>query len=161
MRTYKKTYVRKKTGEIVTKTYTTRRVSKMDILVDSEGIDVMSRGKKTRIQRYIESFENPEDRARVKNVIRQLKRDQKFGDEITTRTVESRIARDSRDKMLINAGYTVEEAVRELGTTEEEFYDERNWSRNAKGRIGSRFTNAAGVTFEFNFRYTGSVWKRI
>ena len=162
MRTYKKTYVRKKTGEVVTKTYKTRKRATKDILVTSNGTETKTRGGKTKIEKYLEQFEDdPIALAARKNIIRHLKRDQQMGEEITTRTIESALAKDSRDKFLINAGYTAEEAAEELGVTLEEFYDEANWSHDARGRIGSKFTAPSGAVFQFQFKYTGSIWKKL
>lgn len=162
MRTYKKTYIRKKTGEVVTKTYKVRKAEDKDILITGNGTETKTRGGKTKIDKYLEQFgDDPTALAARKNIIRKLKRDQKMNKEITIKTVESALAKDSRDKFLINAGYTAEEAARELGVTLEEFYDEKNWDHDAKGRIGSKFTSPTGAVFQFQFKYTGSIWKRL
>lgn len=161
MRTYKKTYVRKKTGEVVTKTYKIRKVEAKDVLITGNGTETKTRGGKTKIEKYLEQFEDdPIEFARRKNAIRRLKRDQQMNKEITIKTVEYAITKDSRMKFLINAGYSIEEAAEELGVTTEEFIDENNWSRDARGRF-SEFTAPSGAVFQFQFRYTGGIWKKL
>ena len=55
--------------------------------------------------------------------------------------------------MLINAGYSPEEAAAELGVSESDIMNTKNWS-------GDVFT-FAGLSYQFKFGYTGSMFTKI
>ena len=62
------------------------------------------------------------------------------------------IAADKIERMFANAGYSLEEAARELEVSEAELLDTSNWS-------GEEFTSKKGK-FKFRFDYTGNMFER-
>lgn len=162
MRKYKRTYVRKKTGEVVTKIYTSRRTSDKDILVGKKGDK-----HEKRIENYLNQFDTTLEREKRRTLIYKLSGRRKKDEVITIRTIESAIVDTDLneygyvEKFLINAGYSLEDAAEELGITVEELTDEKNWDRDAKGRIGSKFTSPRGGVYQLVFRYRGSIWKKL
>jgi len=82
-----------------------------------------------------------------------IKQRMKDGKKLTTTGFFGELASDKIERMLINAGYSIEEAAEELQVDEADLLDMKNWS-------GDKFTHA-GDTWLFSFKYTGAVFTRV
>lgn len=71
---------------------------------------------------------------------------------LTDKSLISRLLDDKHAKMLVNAGYMIEEGIKKLGVTETEYFDASNWNN-------SIFTNpVTGKEYAFQFSYYDNVW---
>lgn len=82
-----------------------------------------------------------------------IKQRMKDGKKLTTTGFFGELASDKIERMLVNAGYSIEEASEELGVSESELLDMKNWS-------GDKFTHAKD-TWLFSFKYTGAAFTKI
>lgn len=73
---------------------------------------------------------------------------------MSEKTLRAKLVRNKRISMVINAGDSMENTLKTLHATEEEFNDDRRWKK------GGVFTNAKGETWKFQFNYKGAVWKK-
>lgn len=74
---------------------------------------------------------------------------------LNERRLKSIVARDRREKMIINAGQELNDILRQLETTEEEYFNEDNWKNNV-------FTNSNKKSFKFIFNYNNdALFRRI
>lgn len=94
-----------------------------------------------------------EKRALIADLNIIIKQRQKSNRKLTTTGFVGEIEDKAISRMFANAGYSAEEAARELGVTEAEILDKRNWS-------GETFT-LGSVAYQFKFNYTGSVFEKI
>lgn len=146
----KRTWFSKKLNKYVTKSYTydvnryiKRRSGKSLLLVGKNG-----RVYKDRINNFKQQFDES-DRAIIDA---QIDYYQSHGIKISERTLMSKLTENRYAKMFINAGYTLEEAAKELDVQEAELFDEKNWENN-------KFKNPrTGKEMSFTFNYYGSVW---
>ena len=83
----------------------------------------------------------------------------KESDSITAKSLLSRIVFEKRESMFVNAGWSVEEAAVEIGTTPEALLNEDNW----KLGHGIFVDPITGEMHKFVFRenYTGSIWEEV
>ena len=71
------------------------------------------------------------------------------------KTLRAKLARTKREMMVLNIGYTMEQSLKELNATEEEFFNEKNW------RKGGIFVNSQGQAYKYQWGYVGSIWKKV
>ena len=154
LRTITRKYFSKKLGKQVTKTYqydiskySSRRTKTKELLVTKAG-----KVHEDRLKEFIKNM-SPTEQNEVKRLVINAK---SKGKRLTTRSVISQLQDDQRIKMLINAGYTVDEGLAELGVSKLEYLNEENWD-------GSIFRNPrTGVALQFIFNYNeGSVWQEV
>lgn len=108
---------------------------------------------KNRVEQLLEDAPNRTTRNDIKARIANW---QKYhqGQRMTVKTLESLMADSKIAKFFINAGYSVDQAARELGVTEEYLLDKKNWD-------GSRIT-VNGRTWEVQWtNYKKGVFKRV
>lgn len=141
----KRTYYSKKQGKYITKEYTysykQRRGGKTKVLVGKNG-----KVYKDRINDVLNDIKDPatkaDARARIKQAIRDSER-------LTERSLAAKISTDKYEKMLINAGYSVESFEAETGISFKDFSDKANWN-------GDVFTLGA-TTYIYKFNYEGNI----
>ena len=151
LKTVVRKYYSKKLNKTITKTYTykaskyakgVRSTKRSEILITKSG-----KVHKEKLDEFLSglSFTLQNE---AKKYIAKYK-----GERITTRRLQSLLSGDQREKMLINAGFTLEEGLKELGVTEEQYFNDKNWD-------GSIFTNPNNKRrFEYRFNYNeDSVW---
>ena len=149
VKTVTRKYFSKKLGRLVVKTYqydySNRKTRDKNLLVTKSG-----KIYEDRIEKFVKNMSTT-DANEVRRLARKAKVD---GKRFTTRTALSQLENDQKVKMLINAGYTFDEGLEELGVTDIEYLDEKNWD-------GSVFKNPkTGVSLRFVFNYNeGSVWQ--
>lgn len=145
----KRTYYSKKTNDWVTKTYTydygQKRGGKSKVLVGKNG-----KVYKDRIEALLKDIQDPATKADAKAQINQAIRSK---ERLTERSLASKVAYDSYEKMLINAGYTIESFESETGIKFSEFSNDKNW----KGNI----LTVAGISYAYNFNYEGNILRKI
>lgn len=74
---------------------------------------------------------------------------------VSEERLEASILHNRIEGMFANAGVSMDYAADEVGATIEQLYDQGNWSDGV-------FTNPdTGVSYEFRFNYSGSVWEEI
>lgn len=145
-----RTYTSKKTGE--TKVYEYRadrygssRRSKSPLLVGKNG-----KIYNDRVKDLLDSTKDLGFRAQVEDIIEQKA---KKGQRITLSSVIASAQKSEIATMIMNTGYTVEEAAEELGVSEKELLDPNNWS-------GKNFKTASMKDAkEFIFQYKGAIFK--
>lgn len=94
-----------------------------------------------------------EKRALIADLNIIIKQRQKSNRKLTTTGFVGEIEDKAISRMFANAGYSAEEAAKELGVSEADILDKRNWS-------GETFT-LGPVAYQFKFNYTGSVFEKI
>lgn len=142
-------YFKKKQGIWVEKVYTyTKDYEKRQVIITKTG-KLAKHGQK-RIDELLENM-TLSQRSEAESYIKQA---QDNKERLTDLGLISKIAHNKREKMLINAGSDLQDALAELDATELEYFDERNWQ-------GNIFTNTKGDKFKFEFDYNGSLWTKI
>ena len=142
-RTY---YVKnKKTGRRnkVTKKYYKRQMS--PVLTFASG-----KIQEERVQEFLATLD-PDDRQDAMDL---LKRAHYNKIRMSAKTLRAKLAGKKRISMVLNTGDSLENTLKTLHASEEEFLDDRNWKK------GGIFTNSKGETWKFNFRYKGAIWKK-
>lgn len=104
-----------------------------------------------KIEEFLETI-NPIDRQDARDLIR---RAQYNNVRLTEKTLRAKLASTKREMMVINTGDTMQNTLKSLHTTEEEFMDDRNWKK------GGIFENAKGEKYQFKFNYRGNIWKKL
>lgn len=99
-------------------------------------------------------YTDAEKRGLIADLNIKIKQRMKDGKKLTTTGFFGELASDQIERMLVNAGYSLEEAAEELGVSEADLLDKRNWSGS-----GDTFKHA-GDTWLFSFKYTGAVFKK-
>lgn len=147
IKTVYRTYFSKRKNKFITKKYTydprkyiKRRRGRKSLVTKSGKI------YQERIDEFLESL-NFTNKNKAKEIIKDFKLNHR---RLTDQALKSLLSRDKREKMLINAGLTLDEGLEELGVSEEEYFDDENWD-------GSKF-KANGDEYEFQFNYYGDVW---
>lgn len=145
VKTVNRTYYNKKLGKMVTKTYhydyKQKRGGKSQVLVGKGG-----KIYKDRINDLLNSITDPATRADAKARINQSIRDK---ERLTERSLASKIAYDKHEKMLINAGYTIESFENETGISFKDFSNPANWKDNT--------LTVNGITYIYKFNYEGNI----
>lgn len=151
MKTITRTY-KNKYGITTTYTYDSNLYGKQSTKTRNADILITKAGKvyADRLADFYDQL-SISDRAEAMHIVRRLRAE---GERVTGRRVTSIMATDQREKMLINAGYTVAQGVRMLGVSELEYFDDANWE------TGSIFVNPfTKQRFKYNFNYTGdALW---
>ena len=137
--------INKKTGRKnkVTKKYYKRQMS--PVLTFASG-----KIQEERVQEFLATVD-PEDRQDAEDLIRRAHYNKI---RMSEKTLRAKLAGNKRVSMVINAGDSLENTLKTLHASEEEFNDDRNWKK------GGIFTNSKGETWKFNFRYKGAIWKK-
>lgn len=141
----KRTWFSKKQNKYITKeyeyTYKQRRGGKSKVLVGKNG-----KVYKDRINDILNDIQDPatkaDARARIKQAIRDKER-------LTERSLASKIATDKYEKMLINAGYSIESFEEETGINFKDFSNKSNWN-------GDTFI-FGGKIYTYQFNYEGNI----
>lgn len=148
----KRTWWSKKEQRYITKTYeytivkkagkitTTSRNRRSKLIVGKNGI------YQDRLKELLMTTNDISVKAEIKAKVKEAVRK---GEKLSTKTLLSKISDSRIEKMFINAGYTEPEILEELGIDREDLFNEENWE-------GSTFSYG-GKTYDFVFRYTGSV----
>lgn len=98
-------------------------------------------------------YTEAEKRSLIADLNIMLKQRQKSNRRLTTTGFVGELESEAVSRMLSNAGYSIEEAATELGVSEADLLDKKNWKDDV-------FTIGA-VAYQFRFNYTGSVFDRI
>lgn len=98
-------------------------------------------------------YTEAEKRSLIADLNIMLKQRQKSNRRLTTTGFVGELESEAVSRMLSNAGYSIEEAATELGVSEADLLDAKNWKDDVF-TIGS-------VAYQFKFNYTGSVFDRI
>ena len=152
----KRTWWSKKEQKYITKTYeyttikrdgkitTTSRSRRSKLIVGKNGI------YEDRLKAMLDTTDDISVKAEIKAKVREAVRK---GENLSAKSLLSKVADSRIEKMFINAGYTEPEMLAELGIPREDLFNPENWD-------GSTFS-FGGQTYEFVFRYTGSVLVRL
>ena len=145
----KRTWYSKKQNKYITKEYeykyTQRRGGKTKVLVGKNG-----KVYKDRINEILNDINDPATKADAKARIKQAIRD---GDRLTERSLAAKISTDKYEKMLINAGYSIESFEEETGITFADFSNKANWN-------GDIFMLGT-LSYLYQFNYEGNILTRI
>lgn len=145
VRKVKRTWYSKKQNKYVTKeyeyTYKQKRGGKTKVLVGKNG-----KVYKDRINDVLNDIKDPATKADARARIKQAIRD---GERLTERSLAAKVATDKYEKMLINAGYSIESFEDETGISFKDFSDKSNWN-------GDIFTLGA-VSYVYKFNYEGNI----
>ena len=145
VRKVKRTWYSKKQNKVITKeyeyNYKQKRGGKTKVLVGKNG-----KVYKDRINDVLNDIKDPATKADARARIKQAIRD---GERLTERSLASKVATDKYEKMLINAGYSIESFEEETGISFKDFSDRTNWN-------GDIFTLGA-VSYVYKFNYEGNI----
>lgn len=108
-----------------------------------------------KIEAVLASIKDPGARIQAKTIIKNAHEDK---EQLTMRSLQSKMAFAKEEKFLINAGYTRESFEAEFGITFEDFEDESNWIIDPEGK--KRFT-MDGKVYELVFDYSGQILRRL
>lgn len=146
-----------KSGITKTRTYTYKGVGK-----SRRGKTLVSKSGKIN-KKNLEQFKNEIDASTEYNDAekRALKADLniiikqrvKSGKKLTTTGFLGELSNDSITRMLVNAGYSPEEAARDLDVDISDLLNVKNWN-NDIFTVGS-------LTYQFQYSYTGSLFTRL
>lgn len=145
VRKVKRTWYSKKQNKVITKeyeyNYKQKRGGKTKVLVGKNG-----KVYKDRINDVLNDIKDPATKADARARIKQAIRD---GERLTERSLAAKVATDKYEKMLINAGYSIESFEDETGISFKDFSDKTNWN-------GDVFTLGA-VSYVYKFNYEGNI----
>ena len=145
----KRTWYSKKQNKYITKEYeykyTQRRGGKTKVLVGKNG-----KVYKDRINEILNDINDPATKADAKARIKQAIRD---GDRLTERSLAAKISTDKYEKMLINAGYSIESFEEETGITFADFSNKANWN-------GDIFMLGT-LSYLYQFNYEGNILTKV
>lgn len=145
-KTVTRTYYNRQLGEFVTKTYEYEysKAKTSPLLVDKNGTVY-----KKRVEEFTRGMDMS-DKAEVEQYIKFYSQHKK---RIRERTLRSKMAESSIEKMIINTGRSTSELASEIGVDEADLLDEMNWD-------GSNFV-FDGVVYTFKFNYTGALFSKV
>lgn len=130
--------------------YTSSRKKRSPVLVSKSGKIYTE-----RVKDLLDNTTDPGFRANIEDAIKQRSKDNKSTsrtkDQKRALTIDGVIAAAQKSNiatMIMNTGYSVEEAAEELGVSESELLDESNWA-------GNTFKPASKA---FIFTYTGAIF---
>lgn len=124
------------TGKVTTKA----RSRRSKLIIGKNGV------YEDRLQELLAEAPDVSVKAEIKAKVRESLRK---GEKLTYKSLLSKIADSKIEKAFINAGYTEDEILDELGIERSDLFNEKNWS-------GSVFTYGGNV-YDFQFSYTGNV----
>jgi hypothetical protein len=146
-----------KKGVVKTKTYTYQGSGK-----SRRGLTLVGKNGKIN-KKNIEKFKNEvradssltaaEKQGIISDINIMTKQRAKEGRKLTTTGFYGEMQGSRVERLLANAGYSLEEAAEELNITEADLLDANNWS-------GDIF-KYAGISYQVKFTYTGSLFTRI
>lgn len=145
VRKVKRTWYSKKQNKYITKeyeyNYKQKRGGKTKVLVGKNG-----KVYKDRINDVLNDITDPATKADARARIKQAIRD---GERLTERSLAAKVATDKYEKMLINAGYSIESFEDETGISFKDFSNKANWN-------GDVFT-LGSVSYVYKFNYEGNL----
>lgn len=143
-------YFSKKKQMWVEKTYTyTKDYDKRKVIVSKTG-KVTKKGE-TIIKDMLSDMTLSEKN----EAMSYIKQAQKNKDRLTDTGLKSKLAKNRREKMVINMGSSLDEALEILDADELMYFDETNWN-------GDVFTNPmTGKSFKFVANYEGAQWQQM
>lgn len=145
VRKVKRTWYSKKQNKVITKeyeyNYKQKRGGKSKVLVGKNG-----KVYKDRINDVLNGITDPATKADARARIKQAIRD---GERLTERSLAAKVATDKYEKMLINAGYSIESFEDETGISFKDFSDRTNWN-------GDVFT-LGSISYVYKFNYEGNI----
>lgn len=145
MKKIKRTWYNAKKKSYITKEYTYGKSTGSEIKSENTILVGKQKGRyNSRIKELLDAAD-PVMKAEYEATIKKaaLK-----GERLTVKGLMAKTTRNKIEKMFINAGYSEEDIIRDTGVSISELYDSKNW----KGDI---FTTLAGVSYQFNWGYTG------
>lgn len=149
----KRTWWSKSQGKYITKVYEYETVKTASGKVTTKSRSRRSKliiGKngvyQDRLEELLRATPDPAMRAEIKAKVREAVRK---NEKMTVKSLLSKISESKIEKAFINAGYTEQEILTELGVSRDVLFDEANWS-------GSEF-RYGGEVYDFRFTYTGNV----
>ena len=152
-RKIKRTWWSKKQGKYITKIYEYETVKTASGKVTTKARSRRSKliiGKngvyEDRLQDLLAAAPDVSVRAEIKAKVRESLRK---GEKLSVKSLLSKISESKIEKAFINAGYTEEEILDEIGISRSDLFNEKNWD-------GSVFTYGGNV-YDFQFSYTGNV----
>lgn len=108
---------------------------------------------KNRVEQILESAPDRTTKNDIKAAIANWEKFHK-GQRLTAKSLQSILSDSKIAKFFINAGYSVEQAAREIGVTPDYLLDQKNWK-------GSQITTPSGRTFQIEWtNYKKGVFKR-
>lgn len=149
----KRTWWSKSQGKYITKVYEYETVKTASGKVTTKARSRRSKliiGKngvyEDRLKELLNTTNDPAMRAEIKAKVRESLRK---GEKLSVKSLLSKISESKIEKAFINAGYTEQEILDEIGIERSELFNEKNWD-------GSVFTFGGNV-YDFQFSYTGNV----
>lgn len=141
----KRTWFSKKQNKYVTKEYSyaykQKRGGKTRVLVGKNG-----KVYKDRINEVLNDITDPATKADARARIKQAIRD---GEKLTERSLAAKVSTDKYEKMLINAGYSIESFEDETGISFKDFSNRANWN-------GDTFI-FGDKSYTYQFNYEGNI----
>lgn len=107
--------------------------------------------RQANVDKFLASID-PKDR---QDAIDLINRAAYNGVRMYAKTLRAKLSRTKREMMVLNTGYTMEQSLKELDATEEEFFNEKNW------RKGGIFVNSKGESYKYRWGYVGSIWEKV
>lgn len=151
MKKIKRTWYSAKKKDYITKEYTYGKTTGTEIKSENTLLVGKQKGRyDSRIDELMASVD-PAMKAEYEAVIKKAARK---GERLTVKGLMAKTTKNRIEKMFINAGYSEEDIIKDTGVSIAELYDSNNW----KGDI---FTTLAGVSYQFNWGYTGGNLVRI
>ena len=118
---------------------------------------LVSRGKinQKRLDAIIEALYDTDGIELAEKIREQALEAEEMGGTLRLKTAFSIAAQGKIEKMFINAGYALEQAAADIGTTVADLVNLANWD-------GSVYTDPiTKIKYRFTFRYNGSVWEQV
>jgi len=145
MRKIRRTWYSAKKKAYITKEYTYGKSTGSEI--KSENTLLVSK-KHGRYDKRIDEILNAVDPAMRAEYEAVIKKSVRKGERLSVKGLMSKTTKNRIEKMFINAGYSEEDIIRDTGVIIDELYDSNNWK-------GDVFTTLGGISYRFNWGYTG------
>lgn len=152
--TVKRSWMRKD-GTIVVREYTYKqgRSRKGKVLVSNKGVVNQKNVTKFKNDIMNSKLSDAEKRTLLADLDARIRQRKKSKHKLTTTGFAGLQQEQEIERLFANAGYSIEEAAKEYGIDESALRDAENWT-------GEIFTYD-GITYTFNFNYTGALFTRI
>lgn len=153
-RTVKRRWIRKD-GTVVIREYTYKqgRSRKGKVLVNDKGVVIQKNVNKFKAEIMNSKLSDAEKRTLVSDLDARIRQRKKSKHKLTTTGFAGLQQDQEIERLFANAGYSIEEAAKEYGIDELALRDAGNWA-------GETF-NYGGVSYAFNFNYTGALFTRV
>ena len=132
------------------------RIDRGDILIDKEGNETEAL---KRYKNKLKSEVSKTDYKFIETKIKQWRANHK-GEELKKVTFSASVAKSKQERAFANAGYTLDQAAAEIGTTKDALINKMNWVKDKNNRTVFKdpLTGAAFI-FVWRQNYTGSIWE--